>query len=121
MARIDREAPRKIGGAAEEFLVEPVSPTPNRLCERKTRNDSIEGCPEVHAPPPRNPEADQDSCSHAAGNSKAALAEGKNLPPWRVAEQLKVCCYVVEASADHTGWHCPEGDCGDVVLVTATS
>src|SRR5579859_1418702 len=108
----DVQGPGQPGGTAEQFLVEPVSPSADGLGQWQGGGHAVEegGDVEVSAA------GDDDPGGHAGGD--AAPDAQPALPDFQGVEgmvgvQLVVGDDVVEAGADETGRHRPHGEAGD--------
>ena len=108
--RVDLEAPRQVGGAAEQLLVEPVAPAADRLRAgsaraRRTSNASSTGTFARRAP-------------IAAPMAPPTITPGMPSPPSCsmrdlvevAAEPAPVGGDVVQPRADHAGRDAPRGD-----------
>ena len=120
--RIDLEPPRQIGGTTEEFLIEVVAPSPDRLCERNCRRRARRSSGHRDAALLREVQPDRDAEQQSAGNAQAALPDLRNATEV-VGEQIPVGGDVIQPCADDSGDHRPDRDrtgivtCADLTLL----
>jgi hypothetical protein len=118
MLNVDLDTPRQARGLAEQFLIPPVTQTPNRLRQRDTRYEGIKADRQSPASTMCDPNTNSDTESDSPGNTETALPNLERVDPSTLI-RAPIGCDVVEPRPDKACGHSEERYDVDIVGITA--
>ena len=113
VAGVDAQRPRQGARAAEELLVEPVSPASDGLREWDHRRGHVEQRGLVEPSSLGDDHRGDGAARDGAPDAEASLPDLDDVEP-APAEQLPIRDHVVRARSDEPGGHGPHREVGDV-------
>ena len=112
MSGVDLQAPRQGRRPAEQLLVEPVPPPPDRLGESEGGSGGVGEGPEVDVAAARHPPGGERAPRHPAPDAQAPVPDAQGVER-SVVVQLVVGGHVVQPGPDQPSGDRPHGDVGD--------
>ena len=117
---VDLQTPRQRGGATKELLVEPVAEATNRLRQRQGGRHRSQRVGHRQSAATSDVEPDHDTECDATPDAEAALPDLEHVAEAPV-ETFPIGDHVIDACADDTGGHRPDGDAACIVARAPTA